>query len=199
MGKWFPMVYDMAMKPFERKRFKKIRTKLIDKAGGRVLEIGFGSGVNFPYYTNKNIDQVDAIEPNPIMRELALKYISSSPIPIQTYSAVAEKLPFDDNTYDSVVATLVFCTIPDPIKALEEIQRVSKPGAEILLFEHVRMNQKGLAKMQDVLTPLWRKVCDGCHLNRDTLELLRQTEMDITCVDYYYKSLFLTVEAINNK
>ncbi|ASN04806.1 class I SAM-dependent methyltransferase [Virgibacillus necropolis] len=197
MGKWFPWVYGIAMKPLERSRFKKIRTMLINKAVGRVLEIGSGSGVNFPYY--RNVDQVDAIEPNPIMRELTLKYISRSHTQIRIFSAEAEKLPFDDNTFDSVVATLVFCTIPDPVKAFEEIQRVSKPGAKILLFEHVRMNHQPLAKMQDILTPLWRKACDGCHLNRDTLRLLGQTEIAINQVDYYYKGLFVTVEAINDK
>lgn len=198
MGKWFPRMYDIGMKPFEKNRFNKIRTTLINKAGGRVLEVGYGSGVNFPYYKNKNIEQVDAVEPNPLMRQRALEFVNSSPISIQTYSAKAENLPFEDDTFDSVVATLVFCTIPDPVKALEEIQRVSKPGAKILLFEHVRMNQKMLAKIQDVLTPLWSKVCDGCHLNRDTFELLNETRIDIKQVDYYFKSLFITIEGIND-
>ncbi|ASK61308.1 SAM-dependent methyltransferase [Virgibacillus phasianinus] len=199
MGKWFPRIYDTAMKPLERNRFKKVRKGLINKAGGRVLEIGSGSGVNFPYYTNKNIDQVDAVEPNPLMAERARNSIKLSTIPIQSYAAKAEKLPFEENTFDSVVATLVFCTIPDPMRAFDEIQRVSKAGATILLFEHVRMEQETLAKMQDALTPLWKKVCDGCHLNRDTLELLNQTQMDIKHVDYYYKGLFVTIEAINDK
>lgn len=199
MGQWFPKIYDIAMKPLERNRFKKIRMKLINKADGRVLEIGSGSGVNFPYYKSKNIDQIDAVEPNSLMTERARELINSTSIPIQTYLAKAEKLPFEANTFDSVVATLVFCTIPNPIKALEEIQRVSKPGARILLFEHVKMEQKPLAKMQDALTPLWRKVCDGCHLNRDTLEMLKQTEIDITSVEFYYKSLFLTVDGVNRK
>ncbi|MFZ3576703.1 class I SAM-dependent methyltransferase [Virgibacillus sp. DJP39] len=197
MGKWFPNIYDVAMKPLEKNRFKKIRKKLIDNASGRVLEIGSGSGINFSYY--KNVDQVDAIEPNPEMSKLAQKRIHAADIPIQTHAVGAEGLPFNDDTFDCVVATLVFCTIPNPIKAINEIQRVSKPGAKLLFFEHVRMNQKVLAKLQDGLTPVWKKLCDGCHLNRDTLGLLSKTGIVIEQVDYYYKGLFLTTKAKNNK
>lgn len=152
MGKWFPTIYDMAMSPLEKTKFKKIRKKLVNQASGRVLEIGSVTGVNFPHY--QNATQVDAIEPNPLMKERAR-------ILIQIYQVKAEKLPFADNTFDSVVATLVFCTIPEPIKAVQEIQRVSKPNAKILFFEHVRLDQAFLGKTQDILTPLWKKACDG--------------------------------------
>lgn len=197
MGKWFPKIYDIAMNPLEHTYFKRIRTTLISKAKGRVLEIGSGTGVNFPYYTNAT--KIDAIEPNPLMSKRSYNRIKKSRIPIQTYLVKAEKLPFSDNTFDSVVATLVFCTIPEPIKALQEIQRVSKPGAKILLFEHVRINQKNLGKAQDLLTPLWSKVCDGCHLNRDTLELLKQSNLSISKVDYHYGGLFLVIECLNEQ
>lgn len=197
LGKWFPAIYDEAMKPIERTRFQKIRAELIRKATGSVLEIGSGSGINFLYY--KNADQVDAIEPNPEMIKRSQKHIVKTSIPIHTHLAKAESLPFEDNSFDSVVATLVFCTIPDPVKALKEIQRVSKPGAKLLLFEHVKMEQKFLGKIQESLTPLWRKVCDGCHLNRDTLMLMTQSEIEVDKVDYYFKRLFLTAEATVNK
>ncbi|WP_188456537.1 class I SAM-dependent methyltransferase [Virgibacillus oceani] len=196
MGNWFPFVYDMTMKPLERTKFKKIRTKLINEAEGRVLEIGSGSGINFPYY--KNAVRVDAIEPNPMMKKRSYKNIKKSQTSIQTYSVKAEKLPFADNTFDSVVATLVFCTIPKPIQALNEIHRVTKPGGKILLFEHVRMNQAFLGKTQDVLTPLWKKVCDGCHLNRDTLGLLEKSNLTIVNVEFFYKGLFLSIACVND-
>lgn len=192
MGKLFPQVYDILMNPLEKTYFKKIRTSLIRKAEGRVLEIGSGTGVNFPYYTNAIA--IDAIEPNPLMSRRSGKRVRESSIPIQTYLLKAEKLPFPENTFDSVVATLVFCTIPEPNKALLEIQRVCKPGAKILLFEHVRMNQKSLGITQDLLTPLWRKVCDGCHLNRDTLNILKQSNLSILKVDPHYGGLFLSIE-----
>ncbi|WP_407270627.1 class I SAM-dependent methyltransferase [Radiobacillus sp. PE A8.2] len=197
MGKWFPLMYDMAMRPIEQTKFKKIRKTLVSQAVGRVLEIGSGTGVNFPHY--KNATQIDAIEPNPLMKERALKWIKGSRIPIQTYLVKAEKLPFADNTFDSVVATLVFCTIPEPIKALQEIQRVSKPNAKILLFEHVRIDRAFLGKTQDVLTPLWKKACDGCHLNRNTLQLLKQSNLSILNVDSYFNGIFLSIKCLNEK
>ncbi|WP_106497321.1 class I SAM-dependent methyltransferase [Lentibacillus sp. Marseille-P4043] len=197
MGKWFPRIYDPAMRPFERFHFKKIRKELIGKAEGRVLEIGSGTGLNFPFY--HQISQVDAVEPNALMVEKSMKRKHAALVPIHIHQVEAGKLPFADDTFDSVIATLVFCTIPDPVQALREVERVSKHEARILFFEHVRMDQEMLGKTQDVLTPFWKKICDGCHLNRDTLELVRQANMSIQHVDFYDKGLFLTIEALNDK
>ncbi|UOQ93301.1 class I SAM-dependent methyltransferase [Halobacillus shinanisalinarum] len=196
MGKWFPRIYDMAMTPLEQAKFKKVRKILVSEATGRVLEIGSGTGANFPYY--KNATRVDAIEPNPLMRKQSFKRIKRSRATIKTYLVKAEKLPFEENTFDSVVATLVFCTIPDPVQALKEIQRVSKPGASLFLLEHVRMNHLLLGRMQDVLTPLWQRACDGCHLNRDTLGLLKRMNVSISRVDSIYRGFFLSIKCSNN-
>ena len=198
MGKWFPTIYDKVMKPIERKAFYSIRKQLICRARGKVLEIGAGSGVNFPFY--KEGLEVHAVEPNIHMQKLAQTKLKSSALAVKLYQASAENLPFEDNTFDTVVATLVFCTIPDPLKALKEIKRVSKPGASILLFEHIRMSEKPfLAKLQDILTPGWKQVCDGCHLNREPIELLQQAGFQVKEPTYYYRGLFLTAEAVNNK
>lgn len=197
MAGWFPKLYDVAMKPLEKTRFERIRAGLIRKANGRVLEIGFGTGANFRYY--RNVERVDAIEPNPAMGKQAIKWIKKTRTPIYAYQAKAEELPFADNSFDTVVGTLVFCTIPEPQRALKEIQRVSKPGAKLLLFEHVKMDQKMLGKTQEALTPLWKKVCDGCHLNRDTLELVKRSGFHIEKVTSYYGGLFLTIECRNSR
>ncbi|WP_186578214.1 class I SAM-dependent methyltransferase [Aquibacillus kalidii] len=200
MGKCFPRIYDFAMAPLERKKLKGFRKNLIANAEGRVLEIGSGTGVNFGFYLPIRTKYVDAIEPNPDMKERSVKRIEAASVPIQVHLVGAEKLPFPDNTFDSVVATLVFCTIPDPEQALREIQRVSKPGSSILLFEHVRMNDSPfLAKIQEKLTPLWKKVCDGCHLNRNTKELILQSGLKVTHVNTYYKGLFVTMNCTNSK
>lgn len=195
MAGWFPHIYDVAMKPLENTRFEKIRSGLVRKAQGRVLEIGFGTGANFRYY--RNVEQVDAIEPNPAMGKQAVKRIKKSRIPIHLYQAKAEQLPFADDSFDSVVATLVFCTIPEPVRALQEIQRVSKPGAKLLLFEHVKMDQKIIGETQKALTPIWKKLCDGCHLDRDTLELVKASGWEVQKVTSYYGGLFLTIECRN--
>ena len=197
MGTWFPKLYDMAMKPLETTRFKKVRRELVCHAEGRVLEIGSGTGINFPYY--RNATQVDAIEPNPLMSKQSLKRIKKSYVPIELHSASAEALPFADDTFDTVVATLVFCTIPEPIKALQEIRRVSKKGAKLLFFEHVRMDQCLFGKTQDLLNPLWMRICDGCHLNRDTLDVVKKSGVTITNVETYYAKLFVYMECLNTK
>lgn len=195
MGTWFPKVYDAAMKPLEAISFKKIRMDLVKNAEGQVLEIGSGTGINFPFY--KKALQVDAIEPNPSMSKRAEERLRHAKVPIRVHETGAEALPFADNTFDTVVATLVFCTIPEPMTALAEIQRVSKPGARLLFFEHVRMEPILLSKTQDILNPLWEKICDGCQLNRDTLKMIKKSGIEVAKVKAYYAKLFLCIEGTN--
>lgn len=197
MGSLFPKLYDFVMKPLEVIRFKKIRRNLLRSTSGEVLEIGSGTGVNFPYY--EQAQHVSAVEPNPAMNHRGELLLHKAKVPITIFETTAESLPFEDNTFDTVVATLVFCTIPNPVKALREIQRVSKPGATILFFEHVRMEQTILGKLQDLLSPLWSKVADGCELNRDTLSTIKQVGIEVIDVETYYKKLFLSINGVNQK
>lgn len=118
-GKVFPQAYDIVMAPLELLRFKKIRISLLRKAKGRVLEIGAGTGVNFPYY-EKGV-QVDAIDPNPLMMNQTGKRKKAAKVSIETHLAAAENLPFSDDSFDTVVATLVFCTIPEPAKGFRRL------------------------------------------------------------------------------
>jgi len=192
MGKLFPKLYDLAMKPLERHSFKEIRTDLLRRSYGNVLEIGSGSGINFPIYVN--VESVTAIEPNQFMIEESLKNKSKAIVPIEIHKSGAEQLPFDDQSYDTVVATLVLCTIPDVEKALLEMKRICKPGGKILLFEHVKMNQPFLAKLQDFLTPAWSKICDGCCLNRETVNVVTAHGFDIVEIKQYYRGLFVMME-----
>jgi len=191
----FPKLFDLVMQPIESLKFHQIRRNLISKSKGRVLEIGSGTGANFLYY--KKGVFVDAIEANPLMIEQSKTKKHSALVPITIHEVNAETLPFDDQIFDSVVATLVFCTIDNPLTALAEIQRVTKSGAPILFFEHVRMEQLALASIQDALTPLWKKVGDGCRLNRNTLRLIEQSGLSVTRVHSYYKGLFLVIECEN--
>ncbi|PIC76426.1 SAM-dependent methyltransferase [Sporosarcina sp. P19] len=188
----FPKIYDMAMKPLEATRFKKVRTELIRNAQGNVLEIGSGTGINFPYY--QQAKHVTAIEPNPQMSRRAMRRGRNAHVPITLYEANAESLPFADHTFDTVISTLVFCTIPNPLLALKEIQRVSKRDATILFFEHVKMKQPHLAKAQDLLNPLWEKVCDGCQLNRDTLSMIEDSGIYVEDMESLYEGLFLSIK-----
>ena len=197
MGSLSPKLYDVAMKPFEKSRFYQIRKSIAGNAQGTVLEIGSGTGINFPFY--RKADSVAAIEPDEEMRKRSLQRAAAAKTPIRTYAAKAEALPFGDNVFDSVVATLVFCTIPEPEQALNEIRRCAKKGATLYFFEHVRMDQKPLALLQNALTPLWQKVAGGCHLNRDTLKLIRQSGLAVTNVKPMYDGLFLAITCVNEK
>lgn len=184
------------MQPLEKRKFRKIRSQLLSKAEGRVLEVGAGTGINFPLY--KKAEQVDAIEPSQAMIEKSILRKNTAAVPIQIHRQSAENLEFADKTFDSAVAALVFCTIPNPDKALAEIRRVCKPKAKILFFEHVKMEQPALAFAQEALNPLWKRICDGCHLNRDTLLAIQKSGMQVTNVTSYYKGLFLVIECENS-
>lgn len=197
MGKFNPQLYDMGMKPLEKSRINQIRKRIAGKAQGRVLEIGSGTGANFPFYEKAH--SVHAIEPDAGMRKRSLRNAGKAKVEIKTYEAGAEDLPFSQDTFDTVVATLVFCTIPEPAQALAEIKRVSKPGAQLLFFEHVRVEKAPWGRIQDALTPFWSKAFAGCHLNRDTLKVIKDSGLQVTAVKSSYKGLFLEIECLNNK
>jgi ubiquinone/menaquinone biosynthesis C-methylase UbiE len=197
MGKWFPRLYDILMEPLERRGVRDIRKNLVRKSQGHVLEIGSGTGFNFPYYDRAQ--KVIAIEPEPLMRERSLPRAQNASVPIDVIAAGAEELPFPDNTFDTVVGTLVLCTIPDTKKALEEMRRVCKPDGQVLFFEHVRLEHPFLGSMQDWLTPAWKRLCDGCHLNRNTLAMIEEAGFEITQVERHFKDIFLVIETVNKK
>lgn len=197
MGKWFPKLYDLLMMPMERSGFGKIRRNLLQKAEGHVLEIGSGTGINFTYY--EQAEKVVAIEPEPLMREQSIAKAKKSQVPIEIISAHGEELPFPDHSFDTVIGTLVLCTIPEPERALKEIRRVCKQGGQVLFFEHVRSDHSIGGRLQDWLTPAWKRMCDGCHLNRDTLQLIKQAGFKVTRIEKHYKKIFLVIETLNLK
>lgn len=194
MSKNFAKWYDFFMNPLEQGKFKTIRKELLCEARGMVLEIGSGTGINFPIY--ENAETVYAIEPNPAMIEKSITKKENAVVPIEIINAGAEQLPFEDNSFDTVVATLVFCTIPNVDSALKEIKRVLKPGGTILFFEHVKMENRFLAGLQDFLTPAWKRICDGCCLNRNTHQLLKSHSLEIIEKKDYYNGLFVVFKVL---
>ena len=149
---------------------RRVRTKVIAQARGRVLEIGVGTGMNFVRYGD--IESLDGIEPDPHMLARARKRTAGLPFPVRLQQVGAEALPFADDSFDTVVATWVLCTIPDPRTALVEMRRVLKPGGRLLFAEHVRSRFPRAARLQDFLAPAWKKLGGGCCLNRRSLELI---------------------------
>ena len=155
----------------ERAGQAEIRRSQLSQARGKTLEIGAGNGFSVPYYTVQ-VDELTLIEPNAHLRELLAGSINhAAPRNIILADGDVHALDYPDATFDTVTASLVFCSVSDPHRALAEVHRVLKPGGRFLFHEHVRGN--GLrAVLQDVLTPLQRRVADGCHANRNFESLL---------------------------
>lgn len=174
----------------ERRDMEPLRRKLLARARGVVLEVGAGNGLNFPIYDPAQVERVEAIEPDPAMLGYARERVQAARVPITLTQAAAEALPFADATFDSVVVTLVFCSVNDPLQGLREIRRVLKPDGILLMVEHVRSRHLPVALIQSALTPFTTRLCGNCHWNRDTLRTVRAAGFQ---VDYLrdYGSLFL--------
>jgi ubiquinone/menaquinone biosynthesis C-methylase UbiE len=163
----FAAWYDRMARGAEKRGLAELRRQVLAPATGHVLEIGAGTGLNFGHYPTAVTD-VLATEPDPNMLQRARKAIAAASVPLKLERAAAQELPAEDGTIDTVVATLVFCTIPNPPAALSEIKRVLKPDGRLLFLEHVRADTPGLARWQDRLQPIWSVFGAGCHPNRDT-------------------------------
>lgn len=150
---------------------KPLRRKVVPEARGRVLEVGVGTGMNFEHY--HGVDALYGVEPDPHMLKRAEKRARHLPFPVQLDQAGAEELPYPDSYFDTVVLTWVLCTIADPDAALGEARRVLKPGGRLVYVEHTRAHGALAASVQDRLTPAWKKLGGGCHLNRDSVAKIR--------------------------
>ena len=175
--KWFAARYDRLIALQEKKYLGAVREDLLKDVGGAVLEIGAGTGANFPYY--RNGARIVATEPDPYMLERARERAAEVPANIELHQVAAEDLPFPNDTFDFAVDTLVLCSVGDPALALSEIKRVLKPGGEFRMYEHVRYEQGLGAFVQDVITPIWRWFGAGCHPNRDTGRAVREAGFEI--------------------
>ena len=147
------------------------RERVIGGAQGRVLEVGIGSGLNLPLY-GPAVDTVIGLEPSTELLRMARDRAATARVPVRLLEASAEAVPLDTASIDTVVMTWTLCTIPDPHRALAELRRVLKPGGVLLFVEHGRAPEVGVARWQDRLDPLWRRVAGGCHLNREIDHLI---------------------------
>ena len=162
---------------------KELRTRALAPARGRVLELGFGTGLNLPHYPSR-VTEIVAVDPNPGMSRIAHQRMQNLGMTVEHYQISAESLCFDSGSFDSVVCTLTLCSIPDVQAALAEVTRVLKPGGEFLFFEHGRHADSALAKWQDRLNPLWKAVFDGCHINRDIAQLVEGAGLELGAMEH---------------
>lgn len=160
-----------------------LRRELLLGMSGEVLEIGFGTGINLAFY--QNVDTVYALEPNAAVFQLAQERIDAAPFLVEHIAASAEQLPFADEQLQHVVSTWTLCSIADLAQSLREIYRVLQPGGTLHVVEHV-LNRQSLSiqRLQHLLTPIQKKVADGCHLNRDIEVALLETGFELGEVRY---------------
>lgn len=166
-----PYLIDIAcgLKPVRERR-----ENVVPLAQGRVLEIGIGTGLNLEHYDKSKVRQIIGLDPALGMHRLARKRMARAGIPVELVGLSAERIPFEDATFDTVLVTYTLCSISDPVAALTEMRRMLKPGARLIFCEHGLAPDASVRKWQDRLTPLWSKLGGGCRLNRDIPALLRQ-------------------------
>jgi ubiquinone/menaquinone biosynthesis C-methylase UbiE len=170
--------YDRALEVSERAGMRERRARLLREARGRVVEIGAGTGLNLPHYPDA-IYELVLTEPGEAMAGRLRARLRAAGLGDEIVRAEAEALPFADGSVDTVVSTIVLCTVEDPDQALREVVRVLRPGGELLFIEHVRSDSERLARWQDRLMRPWRRVALGCHCNRRTVDLLRAHGLEL--------------------
>lgn len=171
-AKLFAAVYDRMMAAAEEAGLAALREALLGSAGGRVIEIGGGTGANLPFYP-RSVSELVIAEPDDSMARRLERKLDGYPIRTQVVRAPAERLPLQAASFDCAVATLVLCTVPDPAGALAEIRRLLKPAGRLLFLEHVRADDPALARWQDRLRGPWAFLGCGCQCNRRTVESIR--------------------------
>jgi ubiquinone/menaquinone biosynthesis C-methylase UbiE len=185
----FAALYERMGDSTERRWMGRRRRRLLAGARGAALEIGGGTGANLSHY--RNVDRVVVAEPDPFMRRRLARKLEDARVPVEVSAAGAEALPFPDGSFDTVVSTLVLCTVPDQESALDEVRRVLRPGGRLLFIEHVRA-AGSTAHWQDLLEPLWGRLLGGCHPNRDTVAAIEEAGFEIETFESFHPPVFLS-------
>jgi len=177
-----PHLIDLAMRNGEATR---LRAAWIPQAKGDVLEIGIGSGLNLPFYSAQ-VKRVFGVEPSVELQHIAKKRVSGH-VDVEFLSQSAEQeLPLPDASIDTIVMTWTLCSIPNPDEALRQMKRVLKPDGQLLFMEHGLSRDSGIVAWQDRLTPAWRLIAGGCHLNRKVDDLISAAGFRVTALNTFY-------------
>ena len=158
---------------------RKQREKIVHRAYGDVLEIGFGGGLNLRHYDRDNVRKVFGLEPSEGMRNSAARVIAESDVEVELIDLPGEEIPLDDNSVDSVLVTYTLCTIPDAVAAVRGMRRVLKSGGHLFYCEHGKAPDQDVYRWQRRLNPGWRRISGGCNMDRDIPALLREGGFDI--------------------
>jgi ubiquinone/menaquinone biosynthesis C-methylase UbiE len=180
--RWFASWYPKLMGRIERDGQAAIRQDQLIAARGRVLEIGAGNGFSLPHYPH-DIGELVLLEPSPSFRAQLLERVRGLAVQATIVDGDAHALPFDDASFDTVTASLVFCSLDDPTRALSEVYRVLRPGGRMLFHEHVR-GGRIRGPIQDLIAPVQRRLADGCRPNRDFEALLAASALDVVSLTH---------------
>jgi ubiquinone/menaquinone biosynthesis C-methylase UbiE len=174
--KLLPRLLDAAC---SSKPTRKQREKIVPRASGDVLEVGFGSGLNLPHYNRDAVRHIWALEPAAGMRKIAADPIKRSGLDVELVNLPGEEIPLSDNSVDTVLVTYTLCTITDVENALAGMRRVLKPEGQLLFCEHGKAPDANVRKWQERLNPTWKKFAGGCNMNRDIPALLEAAGFEI--------------------
>lgn len=177
-----PRLCDLAMR---NKQLTPIRERVIGAAEGRVLEIGVGPGVNLPFY-RAPAREIIALEPAPRLVAMARGKSGATGVPVSFLEASAEAIPLDERSVDTIVTTWTMCSIPQAAAALAEMRRVLRPGGRLLFAEHGQAPEASVRWWQDRLTPPWRYISGGCHLNRPIRSMIEEAGFRIDRIETGY-------------
>lgn len=165
---------------------QKQRQKIVPDAAGDILEIGFGSGLNVPFYDPSKVRKIWALEPSAGMRRKAQAALDDTEMDIEFIDLPGEQIPLDDNSVDTVLVTYTLCTIPDAEAALQGMRRVLKPSGRLLFIEHGKAPDEDVLRWQNRLNPVWSRIAGGCQMNRDIPALIKAGGFDIKLDERMY-------------
>lgn len=190
MGYLGNLTYNLFMYPLEKSVLHEFRKSSVTGAEGKVLEVGVGTGVNARYLDKENIESLTVVDIS--IRKAAMQSLKRHFESVQFLEGSVEELPFEDGYFDTILFTLVFCSVQNPEKGLSEIKRVLKNDGKLIFIEHVRPDGRKMRKFADKANYYWNQMSNGCNLNRETLKAIEDAGFRIDPKTYKRKGVFIT-------